>query len=261
MQEDPRFLVGSAEVTRAAIELRPSSRLIRLLEEHPLQLRSKVSEGTRTVAELVLDQRAQLTEGHVILANQKERVVAEAALAARLARDPSSTDTLGLKSDLARGIGNGQAAAKRGAAAFVAHLRDRLEQLPVICRIVAWLSRVTCREDARSAVQGVDRQARVIREYPLPDRLRQFAGLLAGVAGEAVRVLDHLGSRRIILEGVDLDSVERLTIRPSRPDQLGHFATFLAVARAQDEDHRAGGEFGVVHIRSARVEWMAPVPH
>ena len=68
-----------------------------------------MGEGTRAVAELVLDQRAQLAESLVIFGDQEERVITEARRAPRLADDPPAAGGYGFEPDPARRIGHGQA--------------------------------------------------------------------------------------------------------------------------------------------------------
>ena len=100
------------------------------LVDQPLESRPKVGEGPWPVAELVLDQRAQLAEGLVIFGNQKERVVAEACRASWLADDPAAAGSFGFKANLARGIGNRQRAAERRPSPLV---RDMRKGLPAAC--------------------------------------------------------------------------------------------------------------------------------
>ena len=52
--------------------------------EQACQIVAEPGERAGPVAELVFDERAQLAEGLVILTNQKQRIVAEAAGAAGL---------------------------------------------------------------------------------------------------------------------------------------------------------------------------------
>ena len=67
------------------------------LGEQALQSRPEVGEGAAAVAELVLDQRAQLAEGLVILGDEEEGVVAEPACAPSFVDDAAAAGPFGFE--------------------------------------------------------------------------------------------------------------------------------------------------------------------
>src|SRR5258708_27743569 len=79
--------------------------------------------------------------------------------------------------------------------------------------------------DAGSAVQRVDLEARIVGERPLPRMARDLHGLLAGIRGEAVTILDDVGKigdldhadRQVL---VDLPDLPDLSLVLRRDDQF-----------------------------------------
>ena len=118
------------------------------------------------MAELMLDQRAQLAEGLVVLGDQEQRIVAEPGRPARLAGQSAAAGALGLEPD--RSGGSASASAQRNAAPRRSSgvSRESLEHLAIVGLVVGGLAGVPRREDAGRTVEGVDRQARIVGEHP-----------------------------------------------------------------------------------------------
>ncbi len=123
------------------------------------------------MAELALDDRAELTERLVVFRNEEERVVAESVVTARRMGDPTATTLTGagqnprLADRPARPAQTkrGRAAIRPGASA----IRPR-EELAVVGLVVAMNAGITRGVDARRAVEGVNGQPRVVRQNPMP---------------------------------------------------------------------------------------------
>ena len=222
------------------IELVQSSGRVELAAgDHACQIAAEPGERAGAMAELVLDERAQLAEGLVILGDQKERIVAEAAGAAGLARQPPAAEPLGSRAGSSR---SGQPAPRRSetprrdrSSAIVVHGR---QQLAIVGRVVAGLAGVARREDAGRTVQGVDRQAGIVGEDPAAERRASSAAFLRALPANVSASSTTSGAP-------GNSSTERISSRasrairlPRRGDQLGHLAAFLAVARAQDQHDR-----------------------
>ena len=141
----------------------------------PVEPGPEPGEGPRPVAELALDQRAQLAERLVIFGDQEQRVVAEPVRAAGLAGDPAAAGAGGFEADRAERVGQGQGADERRAAAVVGDVGEGVEELAVVRLVVAVRPGVAGRVDAGGAVEGVDGQARVVGEDPVAERQGRLA--------------------------------------------------------------------------------------
>src|SRR5579864_3368217 len=101
----------------------------------------------------MLDPRAQLAKGPVILGDEEERIVPEATDPARLVRYDAVTAALGRGADLAAGVGHDGRADVIGGATLVWQRRQLGEQTGIVGLIVALLACVAGRVDAGAAVQ------------------------------------------------------------------------------------------------------------
>ena len=84
--------------------------------------RPKLRKSPGPMAQLMFDKRPKLAESFVIFEDQKERIVAKAALSAKLASDSASASGLGLGDDFAGRVRDGQSTNKGGAATVVGNI-------------------------------------------------------------------------------------------------------------------------------------------
>src|SRR5262249_53718059 len=196
----------------------------------------QLGEGAGAVAQRVLDAGAQLAERLVVLGDEEERVVAEAAAAARLAGDDAVTAALGDGADVAVGGRQRGGADVVGGAAVVGQRRQLGKQAGVVGRVVAVPAGVARRVDAGAAVERRHDEAAVLTEHPVMEVAGEFGGLLAGVVGEGLAVLLDVGR---VGPGREVAQVEAEVA-----EDFEDFLALLAGARADDEDGWHGGSSG-----------------
>ena len=165
--------------------------------------------------------------------DEEQRVVAEAAVAARRARGSRPRTRRCARARRPR-AGSTKAATqrKRAPRAAAGHVAQRRQQLGVVARVVARLAGVARRVHAGRAAERVDLQARVVGERGQPRRGRRLARLRQGVALEGGAVLAQLGVGR--------DARRSSTSsRPSRSASSGTISRSLPRLRRGDDDlHR-----------------------
>ena len=181
------------------------------------------------MAELVLDERAELAERPVIFRDQEQRVVSEPARAPGSPGQPSATRTFGLEPDGPEGSASARRKAKRGARG-VHPRRRRRPRAACGC----WPRRRRVRRHnapraLRGAAQGIHRQPGIVGDDPLTERPGGQRGFLralpANVSASSID-LGRTGNRpreRIASRdepGVGLPG-RRDQLRPSRRPFLG----------------------------------------
>src|SRR5262249_5199990 len=73
--------------------------------DHPVDAGAESREAAGAMADLMLDERAQLAEGPMIFGDQEQRIVTESARAAGLTRQSAAAVRFGLQADGAGGVG------------------------------------------------------------------------------------------------------------------------------------------------------------
>src|SRR3569623_96920 len=197
----------------------------------------------RAVRQFVLRPDARLGERHAELRREEQRVVAEAAGAARRVEDHAFTRAVRgdhVVAERPGDIGQREHRAKPAGALRGRHAGERLEQLLVVRGVVVAGAGVARAVDAGCAAERVDLEAAVVGERGQAGRLRHLARLLRRVAGERVGVLDDIGHVNIV-ERSHFDAGQQLA-------QLDELA---AIARREHERSHA------IALRCAAVSsWM-----
>jgi hypothetical protein len=128
-----------------------------------------------------------------------------------------------------------------GRALLERYAGQRRDQLLVVRVVRGPFAGVPRGVDARLALEGVDRQSAVLAQHPLLQVQRLIDGLLRGVAGERVAVLDDLDRLGIV--------GQRSHAQPQRGEQIEEFEPLLLVACAKHQ--KRGGRVGHADIRGA----------
>lgn len=165
-------------------------------------------------------------EGPVVAGRDENRVVAESAGPAW--RVEQGSFACSGKGCLAFGADEGKDTHEARGPAFGRESAQFVEEFGEVGGIVGGFARVTRRVDAGRAVEGVHREAGVVRDRAMA------AGRREGVPGLEQRVFGKgrpgfLGNRRG-REGVQADDFERQS-----GQQLGEFPGFPRIVRGNDE--------------------------
>ena len=161
----------------------------------------------------------------MVLGNEEQRIVAEAAGAAPLTDDDAETAALDDRPHLSVRVRQRRRANVIGGPFLVGQRRQLGEKAVVVGLVVALLAGVARRVHARPALQRQDHEAAVFGQHPLAHRLGRLARFLAGVGLERGAVLDYLERLRI--------GAQVLQLQPEVAEDLDDFLSLLLVARAQ----------------------------